>query len=132
MTRQTMTIMTHYRMRPCITMIPMQQSRIEAKGCPCNPLYRKRLAKRFKGVNSSAAEQVFSWFRNYARLLNECSPMRHSFKVLYFVKLHNLAVERKQSNYLNRHVRNGSKAKRPYSCSKTSGPKKRPASAMSA
>ena len=107
-------------------------ARGHTKGCPCNPLYRKRLAKRFKGVNSSAAEQVFSWFRNYARLLNECSPMRHSFKVLYFVKLHNLAVERKQSNYLNRHVRNGSKAKRPYSCSKTSGPKKRPASAMSA
>ena len=102
------------------------------KKCPCNPLYKKRLAKRFKGVNSSACEQVFAWFRNYARLLNESSPMRHSFKVLYFVKLHNLAVDQKQAQYLNRHVRSGKKAKQPYNCSKKkTGSKKRPASAMS-
>ena len=101
------------------------------KGCPCNPIYKKRLATRFEGVNSSACEQVFSWFKGYARLLNESSPMRHSFKVLYFVKLHNCAVEQKQSMYLNRYARSGKKAKRPYSCGNKAVAKKRPAAAMS-
>ena len=39
----------------------------------------------FQTYQPFAPEQVFSWFRNYARLLNEARPLRHSFKVLYFV-----------------------------------------------
>ena len=103
------------------------------KGCPCNPLHKRWLATRFKGVNSSACEQVFSWFRNYARLLNESSPVplcAIASNVLYFVKLHTCAVEQKQSMCLNRYIRSGKKANRPYSCDKKTGPKKRPAAAM--
>ena len=44
------------------------------KDCPCNPLYRRRLKSRFESVNTSACEQVFSWFRGYARVLNEATP----------------------------------------------------------
>ena len=62
------------------------------KTCKCNPLYVPRLAKRLKHVNTSAAEQVFAWFRNYARVLNESSPLRHAFKVLYYCKMHNQAI----------------------------------------
>ncbi|CAE7162509.1 unnamed protein product [Symbiodinium necroappetens] len=36
--------------------------------CPCNPHYVRRLARRFANVNTSAAEQVFTWFRQYARV----------------------------------------------------------------
>ena len=38
---------------------------------PLQSLVCLRLAKLFKGVNMSAAEQVFRWLRNYAKLLNE-------------------------------------------------------------
>ena len=64
------------------------------KTCPCNPYYVKRLKKRFSKTNTSAAEQVFSWFRNYARVLNEARPSRHRFKVLYYCRKHNELIDK--------------------------------------
>ena len=55
-----------------------------AKSCRCNPRFQKRLDKRFRNTNTSAAEQVFSWFRKYPRILTEAGLLRHSFKVLSF------------------------------------------------
>ncbi|CAE7499068.1 unnamed protein product, partial [Symbiodinium necroappetens] len=69
---------------------------------PCNPHHIPRLARCFKGISTSAAEQVFAWFRNYARVLNETTAMRHSFKVLYFCKLHNTAMQKDGSFLLVR------------------------------
>ena len=46
------------------------------------PSYKRRL----RGVNGSVCEQTFSWFRGYARTLNEMSPLRHHFLVLVYVK----------------------------------------------
>ena len=89
------------------------------KACPCNPLHVTRLAKRVKGVNMSAAEQVFSWFRNYAKLLNEARALRHTFKVLYFVKEHNAAVQAKKAVYLNKFQTVSKKISTPYACVKT-------------
>ena len=70
--------------------------------CPCNLHHIPRLARCFKGISTSAAEQVFAWFRNYARVLNETTAMRHSFKVLYFCKLQNTAMQKDGSFLLVR------------------------------
>ncbi|CAE7211717.1 ANKRD52 [Symbiodinium sp. KB8] len=75
--------------------------------CPCNPHHIPRLARHFKGINTSAAEQVFAWFRNYARVLNEATAMRHSFKVLYFCKVHNTAMQKDGSSYLSQYPHKG-------------------------
>lgn len=88
------------------------------KTCSYNPLHVKRLGKRFKGINLSAAEQVFSWFRNYARLLNEARSLRHSFKVLYFVKQHNMALRSNNAAYLNLYQGNSKKTSKSYACAK--------------
>lgn len=90
------------------------------KGCLCNPLHIRRLRLRLQKVNTSAAEQVFSWFRNYARILNECSVLRHSFKVLFFARLHNKACASRKLAYLNSHTRSkrGKATKKPYACTK--------------
>ena len=71
------------------------------KSCPCNPHFVTKLHRRFKDVNTSAAEQVFSWFRNYSRILNESRPSRHEFKALLFAKWHDQAVKDKKTGYLN-------------------------------
>ncbi|CAJ1336683.1 unnamed protein product [Effrenium voratum] len=85
------------------------------KSCPCNPHFVTKLHRRFKDVNTSAAEQVFSWFRNYSRILNESRPSRHAFKALLFAKRHNQAVK----DYLNQFSHGKRKhAPTPYACSK--------------
>ena len=101
------------------------------KDCPCNPLYRRRLKSRFESVNTSACEQVFSWFRGYARVLNEATPSRHAFKVLYFCKLHNQAVDAKDTSYLNPYSRSAKKGKRPYQCGSKKSAMKKPAAKAS-
>ena len=94
------------------------------KACPCNPLHVKRLGKRVKGVNMSAAEHVFSWFRSYAKLLNEDRAVRHTFKVLYFVKEHNAAVQAKKAIYLNKFQSMSKKTSKSYACVKNTSKKK--------
>ena len=82
-------------------------------------------------MNMSAAEQVFSWFRNYAKLLNEARALRHTFKVLYFMKEHNAAVQAKKAVYLNKLSSVSKKISKPYACVKTVNKhilKKQPAS----
>ncbi|CAE7179837.1 unnamed protein product [Symbiodinium microadriaticum] len=74
--------------------------------CPCNPHHVRRLARRFANVNTSAAEQVFSWFRQYARVLNELSPHRHQLKVLVFCTLHNDVCRGGRPGYLSRSLTN--------------------------
>lgn len=89
------------------------------KTCCYNPLHIKRLAQRFRGVNMSAAEQVFSWFRNYAKLLNEARVLRHVFKVLYFIKEHNAAIQAKKAFYLNKFRGPAKRSPKSYACSKS-------------
>lgn len=83
-----------------------------------NPLYVRRLAKRFKGISLNAAEQVFSWFRNFARLINEARPLRHAFKVLYFVKEHNKAIHNNKAKCLNKRQNSLKKPSKKYVCVK--------------
>ena len=50
------------------------------------------LAERLEDVDTSAPEQVNSWFRRYAHCLNEMGELRHRFLVLYFCARHNRLV----------------------------------------
>ena len=52
------------------------------------------MKKRLQGVNTSCSEQVFSWFRNSARILNKMEPTVHYFLVLLFTKTHNEQVRK--------------------------------------
>ena len=56
---------------------------------------------------------MFAWFRNYARVLNETTAMRHSFQVLYFCKLHNAAM---QKDYLPQYPHKSKRRSVSYSC----------------
>ena len=103
-----------------------------AKTCPCSPLVHKKLNKRLREVNTSAAEQTFAWFRNYARTFNTMSPQTHFFYVLFYVQKHNELIRKNNVSHLSPF---GSGRKRrhsqPYSCSKSSSSQvfRRPAAA---
>ena len=93
--------------------------------CKNSPQNVPRLERRLKGVNTSVSEQVFSWFRNYARILNEMKPKIHEFLVLYFCKLHNAVVKADGTKHLNPYSAcNKKKNSTSYPCTL-----KRPASA---
>ena len=86
--------------------------------CPCSPRWVPRLKRRLRGINSSVAEQTFSWFRNYARIMNDMKPRKHAFYVLYYSRLHNALIEEGEPEHLNllavrKRSRRGSV---PYGC----------------
>ena len=62
--------------------------------CPCSPLLHRRLHLRLRDVNTSIAEQTFSWFRGYAASFNTKNADTHIFYVLLYVKKHNLLSAR--------------------------------------
>ena len=86
--------------------------------CHCNPHHVRRLARRSANVNTSAAEQAFSWFRQYARGLNEFSPHQHQLEVLVFCKLHNDVCRGLRPGYLSQFPYKRKKVSKAYSCSK--------------
>ena len=65
------------------------------KNCACSPENHLSIKRRLRGVNTSVCEQTFSWFRNYARTMNELRPLRHRFLVLFYAKRHNELVAQK-------------------------------------
>ena len=67
----------------------------------CNPDIHRRLKMRLKGMNTSVAEQVFSWFPGYAQVLNELRPERHNFLVLYYCRRHDMLVEQGRTEHVN-------------------------------
>ena len=79
------------------------------------------MGRRIKKLNTSVCEQTFSWFRGYAKMLNEMQPLRHRFLVLYFCKLHNENVDAgTAAEYLNEYTpfKPAKKSKRSYPCVK--------------
>ena len=58
-------------------------------GCRYSPQNVPKYAKRLKHVNTSVCAQTFSWFRNYARSMNEMKPLKQGFLILLYVKEHN-------------------------------------------
>ena len=93
--------------------------------CQCSPLSVPRLRKRAADVNTSVAEQVFAWFRGYAKTFNEMRPLRHHFLVLYYTRLHNLQIDLNQATYLNpmAPARQQRKAIKKYECTKVKNSK---------
>lgn len=71
--------------------------------CPCNPLKVLRLKRRVNKINTAAAEQLFSWFRGYARTFNEMRRSRHRFIVMYFCRKHNELVDARDTDHLKKH-----------------------------
>jgi hypothetical protein len=57
--------------------------------CKYSPKNVPKYKRRLPGVNTQVCEQTFSWFRNYARSLNELRPLRQKFLILYYARAHN-------------------------------------------
>ena len=72
--------------------------------CPCNPFARKKLTRRIEGVNTVAADQSFSWFRNYARAFSELGGNRNHFLVYRYAAIHNELSDRKSTAHLNQYI----------------------------
>ena len=69
--------------------------------CPTNPWMIETLCHRIHDVNTSIAEQVFSWFRRFASTLNELRPRRHRFICLFYAAMHNDVLGRGEATYIN-------------------------------
>ncbi|CAK0823125.1 unnamed protein product [Prorocentrum cordatum] len=78
-------------------------ARGHAATCPCNPLKALRLKRRVNTINTAAAEQLFSWFRVYARTLNEMRRSRHKFSAMYFCRKRNELVDARGTDHLKKH-----------------------------
>ena len=76
-------------------------ARAHGDTCTCCPLVHRRLDLRLRNVNSSIAEQTFSWFRGYASTFNVKNPLTHVFYVLLYVKKHNLLIRKDYLRHLN-------------------------------
>ena len=76
----------------------------------------RKIARRFKGVNGSACESVFSWFRGYASILNSMKANNHYFYVLLFTKKHNLTMENDDKEHLPSIRKEHVRRKRRYAC----------------
>jgi hypothetical protein len=95
--------------------------------CKCRPQSVRRLNNRLKHVNTSVCEQTFSWFRNYAKVLNQMRSLQHQFLVLYFIKRHNHLVSCGDTMHLCKFA-DKEKVVKPYACTKVVC--KRPASTL--
>ena len=91
------------------------------KRCKCSPRNVPSIRRRLRGVNTVCAEQAFSWFRGYARTLNDMNEYRHKFLVLVFTRMHIEAVKKGDTAHLNAYAPLQSlsmKRSRPYACTK--------------
>lgn len=86
--------------------------------CKNSPLTVRRLKDRMRHVNTSVAEQAFSWFRGYARTFNELGSARHVFLVLYYAKMHDDAIDCGNPAHLNQFSTSKKNARyiRGYAC----------------
>ena len=93
------------------------------RSCKCSSKSSVSIQRRLKGVNTSISEQVFAWFRNYARILNHMSSNHHHFLVLLFCRRHNMLVDRMHVDHLCPFgLHKKAKISKQYSCTR-----KRPA-----
>ena len=81
-----------------------------------NPFSSAKLMRRIEGLNTSVAEQTFSWFRGYARSTNEMKPQRRQFLAPLYAKIHNALLERGATSRLNPYSCQRAKRKTPYEC----------------
>ena len=84
--------------------------------CPVNPYSLPALMRRLRGINTVIAEQTFSWFRGYARSMNELKPERHQFLAHCYAKEHNELMANGDTSHLNPHPHRGNRRSTPYEC----------------
>ena len=68
------------------------------------------------GLNSAVSEQVFAWFRGYARNFNSMKPLRHHFLVLYCCRRHNACGDANDTEHLNKYKKAAAKSRGSYDC----------------
>ena len=71
--------------------------------------YRRKLKLLIGKINTNICEQVFSWVRNFAPILNEMRPNRHRFCLLSLARRHNISISKGETNYLHLTRRNMNK-----------------------
>ena len=62
--------------------------------------YRRKLKLRIAMINTNICEQVYSWVRNFAFILNEMRPNRHKFSLLSLARRHNMSIVKGEVTYL--------------------------------
>ena len=89
-------------------------------GCKYCGKNNRRIKRRFHGVNGSACESVFAWFRIYARIIANADARVHHFYVLVWSRMHNALMERGQKGHLPKVAQPRRKMRKSnaYHCSK--------------
>ena len=82
--------------------------------CPAKPYAILALLKRLSGINTVVSEQTFSWFRGYARRMDELKPARRQFLVPIYAKMHNDLLEKGDTSHMGPHPRRGARRSSPY------------------
>ena len=83
---------------------------------PVNPYSLPAAMRRLRGVNTVVSDQTFSWFRGYARSMNELKPERHQFLVPIYAKEHNELLARGETSHLNPSIGSSLRRSIPYEC----------------
>jgi hypothetical protein len=96
------------------------------KKCKRSPKNIVALRRRLKNVNTSVCEQIFSWFRNYARGLNDMMANRNRLLVLVYAKMHNEVIKKGETRHLGDASKKTPK-RTPYVCNDKSDEPKRKA-----
>ena len=89
-----------------------------SKKCKCNPHNHRSIMKRLKGVNTSVCEQVWAWFRGYARTLNKMNAKRHVFLVLACARRHNEMMSKCDKSHLSPVMPSGKQRSGHYPCTR--------------
>ena len=85
-------------------------------GCACNPWTSNALWGAISNTNSSIAEQVFSLFRNYNRIINSMSRNRSRMYVLWLAHAHNKKLRMGDKSHLPYVKYSYKKSSNPYDC----------------
>ena len=80
--------------------------------------YRRKLKLRIAMINTNICEQVYSWVRNFAFILNEMRPTRHKFSLLSLARRHNMSIVKGEVTYLRPTRKPTSSKVKPYGCGK--------------
>lgn len=80
--------------------------------------YRRKLKLRIAKVNTNICEQVYSWVRNFAFILNEMRPNRHKFALLSLARRRNKSIVKGEVTYLRSTRKPVSLKIQPYGCGK--------------
>ena len=74
--------------------------------------------RRVRNLNTSIADQTFSWFLGYAGSLNELKPLRRQFVVLLYAGIHNELISKGNTTHMNPYSHQNVSKKRPtpYEC----------------